>query len=434
MRVAGANAGQVVSLDLDRRTQKALVEVEITEKGFGSLRSDVFCESRPQSPIGEYFVDCLPGRAKRELRTGQPDPGEADGVHDPAGPDPEHHAASLPGAFPADHQRVRRRAGRPPAGPQRRDPQRGAGSAPERPPAGGARAPRHRDPRPGDQRGHGAQAALGQPPQRGQVRGRGARHLRRVGRARRRHPDELPQAARLPRAAHPHDGRAGRDRARAAAGAGGPERERGRAAPLLRRHRRLRHGVTAGRAGPRRGRGARPGGIERGEAQRARAAALRAPHARPRAQPADRAGGLRRPLPRGGARPAQPGRAGLLRHRGAAPVRLQPVAHQQRLRRGGLHGAHRGLHRQVRALSRRRVRKGPRAGRLPVMARAQPARGDHARSLRGAPAALERRGRAVPPGAGRRAASGGGDGGDPPRALDRLPAPRRPEAADPRAD
>ena len=70
VRVAGANAGQVVALDLDRRTQKALVEVEITEEGFGSLRSDVFCESRPQSPIGEYFVDCLPGRAKRELAPG----------------------------------------------------------------------------------------------------------------------------------------------------------------------------------------------------------------------------------------------------------------------------------------------------------------------------------------------------------------------------
>ena len=70
VRVAGANAGQVVSLDLDRRTQKALVEVEITERGFGSLRSDVFCESRPQSPIGEYFLDCLPGTATRELAPG----------------------------------------------------------------------------------------------------------------------------------------------------------------------------------------------------------------------------------------------------------------------------------------------------------------------------------------------------------------------------
>ena len=70
VRVAGANAGRVLELKLDERTQKALVEVAITEKGFGSLRSDVFCESRPQSPIGEYFLDCLPGTAKRELPPG----------------------------------------------------------------------------------------------------------------------------------------------------------------------------------------------------------------------------------------------------------------------------------------------------------------------------------------------------------------------------
>jgi ABC-type transporter Mla subunit MlaD len=70
VRVAGVNAGRVVGLDLDRRTRKALVAVEITEQGFGSLRSDAFCESRPQSPIGEYFLDCLPGTSRRELKAG----------------------------------------------------------------------------------------------------------------------------------------------------------------------------------------------------------------------------------------------------------------------------------------------------------------------------------------------------------------------------
>jgi ABC-type transporter Mla subunit MlaD len=70
VRVAGANAGRVLELKLDERTQKALVEVEITEEGFGSLRADVFCESRPQSPIGEYFLDCLPGTAKKRLPPG----------------------------------------------------------------------------------------------------------------------------------------------------------------------------------------------------------------------------------------------------------------------------------------------------------------------------------------------------------------------------
>jgi len=70
VRVAGVNAGQVADIELDMKTKKALVEVELTETGFGSLRSDVFCESRPQSPIGEYFVDCLPGTARKEIEPG----------------------------------------------------------------------------------------------------------------------------------------------------------------------------------------------------------------------------------------------------------------------------------------------------------------------------------------------------------------------------
>lgn len=70
VRVAGANAGRVVAIDLDRRTFKALVEVEIDETGFGSLRRDTFCETRPQSPLGEFFLDCLPGRSKQEIPPG----------------------------------------------------------------------------------------------------------------------------------------------------------------------------------------------------------------------------------------------------------------------------------------------------------------------------------------------------------------------------
>jgi len=70
VRIAGANAGKVVKLRLDQRSKKALVDVLVTETGFGSLRSDVFCESRPQSPIGEYFLDCLPGTARKELPPG----------------------------------------------------------------------------------------------------------------------------------------------------------------------------------------------------------------------------------------------------------------------------------------------------------------------------------------------------------------------------
>ena len=48
VRVAGVNAGRIVDIDLDEKTLKALVEVEIDEKGFGSLRADTRCETRPQ--------------------------------------------------------------------------------------------------------------------------------------------------------------------------------------------------------------------------------------------------------------------------------------------------------------------------------------------------------------------------------------------------
>jgi virulence factor Mce-like protein len=70
VRVAGVNAGRVVDVDLDEKTLKALVEVEIDEQGFGSLREDVSCETRPQSPLGEYFLDCEPGTAGTEIADG----------------------------------------------------------------------------------------------------------------------------------------------------------------------------------------------------------------------------------------------------------------------------------------------------------------------------------------------------------------------------
>jgi ABC-type transporter Mla subunit MlaD len=70
VRVAGVNAGKVTAIRLDQRSLKALVEVEILERGFGSLRRDAFCESRPQSPLGEYFLDCLPGTARAEIPAG----------------------------------------------------------------------------------------------------------------------------------------------------------------------------------------------------------------------------------------------------------------------------------------------------------------------------------------------------------------------------
>jgi ABC-type transporter Mla subunit MlaD len=64
-KVAGTRAGKITSLGIDKRTLHALVGVQITEPSFGHLRTDASCESRPQSLIGEYFLDCQPGRGPR---------------------------------------------------------------------------------------------------------------------------------------------------------------------------------------------------------------------------------------------------------------------------------------------------------------------------------------------------------------------------------
>jgi ABC-type transporter Mla subunit MlaD len=54
---------------VDRRTKRALVELKLTGGPYEALREDVFCETRPQSTIGEYFIDCQPGNG-RKLKQG----------------------------------------------------------------------------------------------------------------------------------------------------------------------------------------------------------------------------------------------------------------------------------------------------------------------------------------------------------------------------
>jgi len=70
VKVAGVRAGAVKDMRVDRKTTHALIDIEITETGFGSLREDAFCETRPQSLIGEYFVDCRPGTSEKKLPPG----------------------------------------------------------------------------------------------------------------------------------------------------------------------------------------------------------------------------------------------------------------------------------------------------------------------------------------------------------------------------
>lgn len=74
VRIAGANVGEIESVDVTRPGEidsyedgkaqavsgKAVIVMKITDPGFQDFRSDASCLIRPQSLIGEKFVDCRP--------------------------------------------------------------------------------------------------------------------------------------------------------------------------------------------------------------------------------------------------------------------------------------------------------------------------------------------------------------------------------------
>ena len=70
LKIAGVRAGKITKLKLDKQTNRALVGIQINKTGFGDLRADTHCDVRPQSLIGEYFVDCQPGTSPQHLRAG----------------------------------------------------------------------------------------------------------------------------------------------------------------------------------------------------------------------------------------------------------------------------------------------------------------------------------------------------------------------------
>ncbi|HWT92236.1 MAG TPA: MlaD family protein, partial [Solirubrobacteraceae bacterium] len=75
VRAAGVEVGAVKKLRVDRKTARALVDVTIERTDFGDLRTDATCSIEPQSLIGEYFLDCEPGKAKK-LKEGGTIPAE----------------------------------------------------------------------------------------------------------------------------------------------------------------------------------------------------------------------------------------------------------------------------------------------------------------------------------------------------------------------
>jgi ABC-type transporter Mla subunit MlaD len=62
VRIAGANVGSIRSLGVTSG-KKAAVTIAITDHRFAPFHDDATCAIRPQSLIGEEYVDCTPGTA-----------------------------------------------------------------------------------------------------------------------------------------------------------------------------------------------------------------------------------------------------------------------------------------------------------------------------------------------------------------------------------
>jgi ABC-type transporter Mla subunit MlaD len=100
VRVAGANVGEIKSVGVTMpgdtvaykngksvsEAGKAVIAMEITDPGFQDFRQDATCQIRPQSLIGEKFIDCRPTLPRapgtepapplKKIPDGQPGAGE----------------------------------------------------------------------------------------------------------------------------------------------------------------------------------------------------------------------------------------------------------------------------------------------------------------------------------------------------------------------
>ena len=65
VRIAGANVGTIQSLDVTTAgTEQAAVTIEIDNPRFTPFYANATCSIRPQSLIGENYVDCNPGNSR----------------------------------------------------------------------------------------------------------------------------------------------------------------------------------------------------------------------------------------------------------------------------------------------------------------------------------------------------------------------------------
>ena len=65
VKIGGVRAGKLSGFALtEDEPVKVAVTIDLDEEGFDPLREDARCDVRQQSLIGEYFVDCQPGKGK----------------------------------------------------------------------------------------------------------------------------------------------------------------------------------------------------------------------------------------------------------------------------------------------------------------------------------------------------------------------------------
>lgn len=79
VRIAGAKVGSIKKMSVTR-DNKAAVEMTIEKPGFAPFHANARCAIRPQSLIGERFVDCQPGTASSPALA-RIDHGDGEGQH-----------------------------------------------------------------------------------------------------------------------------------------------------------------------------------------------------------------------------------------------------------------------------------------------------------------------------------------------------------------
>ena len=72
VKIAGVKVGQIESIDVTP-DKKAAVVLRIDRDGFQDFRRDAECEIRPQSLIGEKYVECTPTQPRAEGRPAPPE-------------------------------------------------------------------------------------------------------------------------------------------------------------------------------------------------------------------------------------------------------------------------------------------------------------------------------------------------------------------------